>query len=241
MLKRSEVRFTRIFRSCWKNEEKLQRELLNGENESLIQLLTDKTLSTNPVLRPLTENYAAVAAEKPNPTILLKAWELLEVKPEDALHIGDDRGNDLWSARDAGCDASLWGSYVNSSKECVPTWAVAEVTVYGTCVTSNKPHAITSFPQPFDKSESVPKMIKLKAKDYHPVQSQNMDLATNRYVRYEVCNVENAISSAIGTVSDKEDDNMSRTKNPLKSHVNQGHSTLMLCLISFVKYCHRRR
>ncbi|XP_026452683.1 uncharacterized protein LOC113353219 [Papaver somniferum] len=159
------------------------KELLNGENESLIQLLTDKTLSTNPVLRPLTENYAAVAAEKPNPTILLKAWELLEVKPEDALHIGDDRGNDLWSARDAGCDASLWGSYVNSSKE-----------------------AITSFPQPFDKSESVPKMIKLKAKDYHPVQSQNMDLATNR-----------------------------------KSHVNQGHSTLMLCLISFVKYCHRRR
>lgn len=36
------------------------KELLNGENESLIQLLTDKTLSTNPVLRPLTENYAAV-------------------------------------------------------------------------------------------------------------------------------------------------------------------------------------
>ncbi|KAI3984156.1 hypothetical protein MKX01_011110 [Papaver californicum] len=60
---------------------------------------------------------AEVAAEKPNPTIFLKACELLEVKPEDALHIGDDRRNDLWGARDAGCDAWLWGSDVNSFKE----------------------------------------------------------------------------------------------------------------------------
>ncbi|MCL7024770.1 hypothetical protein MKW94_002051 [Papaver nudicaule] len=60
---------------------------------------------------------AEVAAEKPNPTIFLKACELLDVKPEDALHIGDDRRNDLWGARDAGCDAWLWGSDVNSFKE----------------------------------------------------------------------------------------------------------------------------
>lgn len=60
---------------------------------------------------------AEVAAEKPNPTIFLKACELLGVKPEEAVHIGDDRRNDLWGARDAGCDAWLWGSDVYSFKE----------------------------------------------------------------------------------------------------------------------------
>lgn len=60
---------------------------------------------------------AEVAAEKPNPTIFLKACELLGVKPEEAVHIGDDRRNDLWGARDAGCDAWLWGSDVHSFKE----------------------------------------------------------------------------------------------------------------------------
>ncbi|CAD6216819.1 unnamed protein product [Miscanthus lutarioriparius] len=60
---------------------------------------------------------AEVAAEKPNPTIFLKACELLGVKPEEAVHIGDDRRNDIWGARDAGCDAWLWGSDVYSFKE----------------------------------------------------------------------------------------------------------------------------
>jgi hypothetical protein len=41
----------------------------------------------------------------------------LGVKPEEAVHIGDDRRNDLWGARDAGCDAWLWGSDVHSFKE----------------------------------------------------------------------------------------------------------------------------
>ncbi|GJN10799.1 hypothetical protein PR202_ga28923 [Eleusine coracana subsp. coracana] len=60
---------------------------------------------------------AEVAAEKPNPIIFLKACELLGVKPEEVVHIGDDRRNDLWGARDAGCDAWLWGSDVYSFKE----------------------------------------------------------------------------------------------------------------------------
>ncbi|XP_038905682.1 haloacid dehalogenase-like hydrolase domain-containing protein 3 [Benincasa hispida] len=60
---------------------------------------------------------AEVEAEKPNPTIFLKACELLGVSPEDALHVGDDRRNDIWGARDAGCDAWLWGSDVHSFKE----------------------------------------------------------------------------------------------------------------------------
>ncbi|KAG5555881.1 hypothetical protein RHGRI_006512 [Rhododendron griersonianum] len=60
---------------------------------------------------------SAVEAEKPNPTIFLKACELLGVKPEDAVHVGDDRRNDIWGARGAGCDAWLWGSDVQSFKE----------------------------------------------------------------------------------------------------------------------------
>ncbi|XP_028766687.1 haloacid dehalogenase-like hydrolase domain-containing protein 3 [Neltuma alba] len=60
---------------------------------------------------------AEVEAEKPNPTIFLKACELLGVKPEDAVHVGDDRRNDIWGARDAGCDAWLWGSDVHSFGE----------------------------------------------------------------------------------------------------------------------------
>lgn len=60
---------------------------------------------------------AEIAAEKPNPTIFLRACDLLGVKPEDAVHVGDDRRNDLWGARDAGCDAWLWGSDVHSFKE----------------------------------------------------------------------------------------------------------------------------
>jgi len=61
--------------------------------------------------------FIQVEAEKPNPTIFLKACELLDVKPEDAVHVGDDRRNDIWGARDAGCDAWLWGSDVHSFKE----------------------------------------------------------------------------------------------------------------------------
>lgn len=33
------------------------------------------------------------------------------------MHVGDDRRNDIWGARDAGCDAWLWGSDVHSFKE----------------------------------------------------------------------------------------------------------------------------
>ncbi|KAI6696908.1 hypothetical protein NL676_017027 [Syzygium grande] len=78
-----------------------------------------------PVLRALNCDHwfdamavsAEVAAEKPNPTIFLKACELLGVTPEDAVHVGDDRRNDIWGARDAGCDGWLWGSDVHSFKE----------------------------------------------------------------------------------------------------------------------------
>ena len=56
-------------------------------------------------------------AEKPNPTILWKACEFLGVEPEDAVHVGDDHRNDIWGARDVGCNAWLWGVDVHSFKE----------------------------------------------------------------------------------------------------------------------------
>ncbi|XP_057547670.1 uncharacterized protein LOC130826139 isoform X2 [Amaranthus tricolor] len=78
-----------------------------------------------PLLRALNcENWfdavavsAEVAAEKPNPIIFLKACDLVGVNPEDAVHVGDDRRNDIWGARDAGCDTWLWGCDVHTFKE----------------------------------------------------------------------------------------------------------------------------
>jgi len=57
-----------------------------------------------------------VEAENPNPTIFWKVCRFLGVEPEDAVHVGDDRRNDIWRARDAGCDAWLWGVDVHSFK-----------------------------------------------------------------------------------------------------------------------------
>uniref|UniRef100_A0A061QZ03 Haloacid dehalogenase-like hydrolase domain-containing protein 3-like n=1 Tax=Tetraselmis sp. GSL018 TaxID=582737 RepID=A0A061QZ03_9CHLO len=52
---------------------------------------------------------AEVSAEKPNPVIFTAAVETLGLSPEECVHVGDDRRNDLWGARDAGCHALLWG------------------------------------------------------------------------------------------------------------------------------------
>lgn len=57
---------------------------------------------------------ADVGAEKPNPILFLEACERLHVLPEHVIHVGDDRRNDLYGARDAGCFAWLWGDDVRS-------------------------------------------------------------------------------------------------------------------------------
>ncbi|CAL5356598.1 unnamed protein product [Camellia sinensis] len=97
----------RAWHLCDPDAEKVFKTLRNAGVKLAVVSNFDTRL--RPVLR--------VAAEKPNPTIFIKACELLGVKPEDAVHVGDDRRNDIWSARDAGCDAWPWGSDVHSFKE----------------------------------------------------------------------------------------------------------------------------
>eukprot|EP00890_Picochlorum_soloecismus_P003152 jgi/Picsp_1/3838/NSC_01350-R1_phosphoglycolate phosphatase len=60
---------------------------------------------------------ADVGAEKPNPILFLEACERLHVSPEHVIHVGDDRRNDLYGARDAGCFAWLWGDDVKSFEQ----------------------------------------------------------------------------------------------------------------------------
>ncbi|KAL1813489.1 hypothetical protein DCAR_0625800 [Daucus carota subsp. sativus] len=108
---------------CDPNAEKVFKALRNAGVK--IAVVSNFDTRLRPLLRALNCDdwfdavavSAEVAAEKPNPTIFLKACELLDVKPEDAVHVGDDRRNDIWGARDAGCDAWLWGSDVHSFKE----------------------------------------------------------------------------------------------------------------------------
>lgn len=60
---------------------------------------------------------AEVEAEKPNPRIFEAACAALGLPPEACVHVGDDRRNDVFGARDAGCFAWLWGQDVHSFSE----------------------------------------------------------------------------------------------------------------------------
>lgn len=60
---------------------------------------------------------AEVGAEKPNRAIFHAALEALGVAADDAVHLGDDRRNDVWGARDAGILAWLWADDVHSFDE----------------------------------------------------------------------------------------------------------------------------
>ncbi|CAK0787258.1 hypothetical protein CVIRNUC_010476 [Coccomyxa viridis] len=57
---------------------------------------------------------AEVEAEKPNPAIFEAAFDALGVQPAEAVHVGDDRRNDISGGRHAGCHAWLWGADVIS-------------------------------------------------------------------------------------------------------------------------------
>jgi REG-2-like HAD superfamily hydrolase len=52
---------------------------------------------------------AEIGAEKPSPLVFEAAAAALGVEPSQCVHLGDDRRNDVFGARDAGCFAWLWG------------------------------------------------------------------------------------------------------------------------------------
>lgn len=76
-------------------------------------------------LNPKSTHDFQVEAEKPNPQIFHHTCEHLGVEPWQAIHVGDDRRNDVWGARDAGCHALLWRSDVDSFTEvwCIPNYS----------------------------------------------------------------------------------------------------------------------
>lgn len=71
-----------------------------------------------------------VGVEKPHPGIFHRACERLAVDPGRALHVGDDVGDDLRAAREAGCQALLWpdevGSFAALARRLMPRAAVAQ-------------------------------------------------------------------------------------------------------------------
>jgi len=60
---------------------------------------------------------AEVQVEKPNPVIFEAACQAVGTNPENCIHVGDDRRNDLFGARDAGCWAWLFGQDVHNFQE----------------------------------------------------------------------------------------------------------------------------
>lgn len=70
-----------------------------------------------------------VGVEKPHPGIFHRACERLAVDPSRALHVGDDVGDDLRAARQAGCHALLWpdevGSFAALARRLLPRAVVA--------------------------------------------------------------------------------------------------------------------
>lgn len=60
---------------------------------------------------------AEVGAEKPNPVIFEAALQALKMRPHEVVHVGDDRRNDVWGARDAGIAAWLWGVDVHNFEQ----------------------------------------------------------------------------------------------------------------------------
>jgi REG-2-like HAD superfamily hydrolase len=71
---------------------------------------------------------AEVGVEKPHPGIFHRACERLAVEPGRALHVGNDMGDDLRAARQAGCMALLWpdevGSFAALARRLMPPRAV---------------------------------------------------------------------------------------------------------------------
>ena len=83
-------------------------------------------------LLDFTITSGEVGSEKPQPPIFLKALELAKIKPEEAIHIGDQYQNDVVGARGVGINPILLDR-VNACTEitdCPRITGLAEVMKY---------------------------------------------------------------------------------------------------------------
>lgn len=102
-------------------------EALNRLRAAGVRLAVVSNFDTRlrPILRELGVGHlfdavvvsAEVGVEKPNPVIYEAALKELALKPGEVIHVGDDRRNDVWGARDAGITAWLWGVDVKNFKD----------------------------------------------------------------------------------------------------------------------------
>ncbi|GAX73764.1 hypothetical protein CEUSTIGMA_g1215.t1 [Chlamydomonas eustigma] len=72
---------------------------------------------------------AEVGAEKPSPLIFESALLRLGLQPNEVIHVGDDRRNDVWGARDAGISAWLWGTDVTSFDQVASKILTGDLTI----------------------------------------------------------------------------------------------------------------
>ena len=72
-----------------------------------------------------------VGAEKPSPRIFDAACEAVGVDPSEqfVVHVGDDRRNDVWGARQRGIQGWLWGEDVASFEEIADRVVTGHTTV----------------------------------------------------------------------------------------------------------------
>ncbi len=79
-----------------------------------------------------TVTSAEVGADKPQPPIFLKALELAQVKPAEAIHVGDQYQNDVLGARGVGISPILLdrADYYAEITDCPRIRTLTEVSKY---------------------------------------------------------------------------------------------------------------
>ncbi|MEW5318542.1 MAG: hypothetical protein WDW38_009758 [Sanguina aurantia] len=88
---------------------------------------------------------AEVGAEKPNPIIFEAACNQLRLLPEEVLHVGDDRRNDVWGARDAGIAALHFGLDIETFDD-IATLLLTPQTSPRPAINANEPATAGSKP-----------------------------------------------------------------------------------------------
>ncbi|KAI8146349.1 HAD-like domain-containing protein [Fennellomyces sp. T-0311] len=102
--------------------------VISNSDERLPSVI--KSLELDPYFDFVLPSCAA-GYEKPDAQIFQKACEITGVRPEEALHVGDDEDKDYYGARNAGWNATLLKrcklSYQDSAPDLVPELARCKI------------------------------------------------------------------------------------------------------------------